>query len=158
MIIILFIGIFIILVYVIAICCGPCVYFYLRSQYNRRQGGLDEGQVGTVISRLSRTPFDPTRFAYDNKCSICLCEYEKDEELSQLKCDPRHYFHSDCIIGWIEQGNNVCPLCREPIEDIESLRAMMEGGDIESQVRQNDRIRRHKERGGCSSCNHKKLD
>ena len=61
-----------------------------------------------------------------------MCEYEPDDEITQLKCDPRHYFHTECIIGWIEQGNNVCPLCREPIEDIESLRAMMEGGDYSS--------------------------
>uniref|UniRef100_A0A7S3FZK8 RING-type domain-containing protein n=1 Tax=Strombidium rassoulzadegani TaxID=1082188 RepID=A0A7S3FZK8_9SPIT len=143
MILILFVGLFIMLVFFIILCCGPCLYFYLRDQQDSRRGALDNSQIPQVISNLSRTQFDPSRFTYENKCSICLCEYEKEDQLTQLKCDVRHYFHSDCIIGWIQQGNNVCPLCRQPIEDVDNLRAMMEGGDFESFLVRRDEQRSH---------------
>ena len=62
-----------------------------------------------------------------------MCEYEKDEQITQLKCDDKHYFHSDCIIEWIKNGHNKCPLCREPIENIDQIKeAMQEGGEYES--------------------------
>jgi hypothetical protein len=65
-------------------------------------------------------------------------DYELEDELTQLKCDPKHYFHSECIIKWIEGGHNICPFCREPIENVDELRAMMEGGEFEYLIRRND--------------------
>lgn len=35
--------------------------------------------------------------------------------VTQLACDQRHYFHTDCLESSIRQGNVQCPLCREPI-------------------------------------------
>ena len=98
----------------------------------RGPDGLEDNEIPQVIEKLNRTPFDPNKFTYENQCKICLMDYEPEDELTQLKCDERHYFHSDCIIRWISEGKNNCPLCRKPIENVDELREMMEGGELSS--------------------------
>lgn len=53
-------------------------------------------------------------------CSICLGEYEEDDEAGavfQSKTCP-HRFHSDCILDWLQrQANLECPCCRIPMVD-----------------------------------------
>lgn len=47
-------------------------------------------------------------------CSICLCEYERGENVIHLPCD--HIYHSSCIKSWTE--NHVrCPLCNYDLMD-----------------------------------------
>ena len=49
----------------------------------------------------------------DHTCSICLCEYEDSETLTQLPCG--HVYHNDCIQSWT--SNHVkCPLCNLDLE------------------------------------------
>ena len=45
----------------------------------------------------------------DNDCTICLEEFNNDEEIIKLKCN--HLFHLKCIDDWIKK-NQSCPLCR----------------------------------------------
>ncbi|KDP29732.1 hypothetical protein JCGZ_18667 [Jatropha curcas] len=46
-------------------------------------------------------------------CSVCLNEFEEDENLRLLpKCS--HAFHISCIDTWLRSHKN-CPLCRAPI-------------------------------------------
>ena len=55
----------------------------------------------------------------DNKeCTICLTEFEKDDDISLTKCN--HVFHNDCIIEWgkykvTEESKSECPICRTQI-------------------------------------------
>ena len=49
----------------------------------------------------------------DEKCLVCLCEYEREEELKKLPCS--HTFHSECIDGWL-QDHDHCPLCKKPLD------------------------------------------
>ena len=46
----------------------------------------------------------------ENKCQICLTEWNKDA-YKMPSC--KHCFHKDCITKWLEK-NNTCPLCRNP--------------------------------------------
>ncbi len=32
-----------------------------------------------------------------DKCCICFCEFEGEEEIAELNCDARHIFHTECI-------------------------------------------------------------
>lgn len=51
------------------------------------------------------------RIAPGERCLVCLCEYEPDEQVRQLnKC--AHLFHRECIDEWLTTGRNSCPLCR----------------------------------------------
>jgi DNA-directed RNA polymerase subunit RPC12/RpoP len=45
----------------------------------------------------------------NKKCAICTDEFEKDEKISSLDC--KHFFHSECLIPWLEI-QNTCPNCR----------------------------------------------
>jgi len=46
------------------------------------------------------------------KCSICIGEYQNEEEVRTLPC--LHYFHKECIDQWL-QKNRVCPICKTSI-------------------------------------------
>jgi hypothetical protein len=59
----------------------------------------------------------------ESKCAICLMQFEKDNdrEITLLGC---HSFCSECILPWLEEHNDTCPVCRKKVdignvEDIE---------------------------------------
>lgn len=53
----------------------------------------------------------------DEKCTVCLGKMVKDEEVSELPCNKSHVFHKDCILGWLKNYNNRCPICRKECGD-----------------------------------------
>jgi len=42
-------------------------------------------------------------------CSICLMDWEDDEEVAKLPCT--HLFHRPCVETWLKE-HSVCPVCR----------------------------------------------
>ena len=51
----------------------------------------------------------------NKKCSICMEEFKPDgREVIRLKC---HSFCSECILEWLENHNNNCPVCRKPVTE-----------------------------------------
>lgn len=46
----------------------------------------------------------------NEKCSICLTNYEEGDQLRIIKC--QHGFHKDCIDKWLVSYVNSCPICR----------------------------------------------
>lgn len=48
-------------------------------------------------------------------CSVCLCEYEKEDKLVSLPCN--HVFHDDCITSWTD-NNTRCPLCNTDLASV----------------------------------------
>ena len=46
------------------------------------------------------------------RCSICLTEFDGDEEVSSMPC--KHVYHQECLIQWLKTSH-VCPLCRYPM-------------------------------------------
>jgi hypothetical protein len=79
--------------------------------------------VRVTVSEVSINTF-LTSFKYGNiesdekikikdqdKCTICLSTYERDEDVSYLNtCD--HLFHTNCITKWLLEFNHKCPICR----------------------------------------------
>jgi Ring finger domain len=51
-------------------------------------------------------------------CSICLGEYEDDEELSTLPCG--HIYHDECIGSWCSNHTR-CPLCNTDLEEDDAV-------------------------------------
>ena len=45
-----------------------------------------------------------------SSCSICLEEYEKEDDIIILKCS--HIYHDKCIMGWLNKDIS-CPMCRQ---------------------------------------------
>ncbi|TNV77862.1 hypothetical protein FGO68_gene2000 [Halteria grandinella] len=48
-------------------------------------------------------------------CAICLGEYKDKDEVAELGCDQRHYFHLECLVDWIKRKPE-CPLCKKPVQ------------------------------------------
>lgn len=48
-------------------------------------------------------------------CSICLEDFEDGEEVSVMPCSGGHGFHTNCIVEWLGQYSNMCPLCRHAL-------------------------------------------
>jgi Ring finger domain len=56
-------------------------------------------------------PFAPSMYhKEDAVCTICLSEYEPDEDLRLLKCG--HHMHKACCDTWLLQKRH-CPLCKQ---------------------------------------------
>ena len=47
----------------------------------------------------------------ETTCSVCMCDMDKDEEVSILPC--KHVFHTDRINEWLVKYNYKCPICRK---------------------------------------------
>ncbi|XP_021818605.1 RING-H2 finger protein ATL20-like [Prunus avium] len=75
--------------------------------------GLDgptiESYPKTLLGESRRLP-KPN----DTTCSICLGEYQPNEELRTIpECN--HYFHATCVDEWLKM-NATCPVCRKSPE------------------------------------------
>lgn len=67
-----------------------------------------------MLSRLDACKFCDSEVANEKElqCSICLCEFEGEEEVRRLPC--KHYFHRGCIDGWL-RISRACPMCNTDI-------------------------------------------
>ena len=74
----------------------------------------DEGL--SIISSKSSNSF---KAAYTSctMCSICICEFEEGEELRLLPACG-HMFHTECILPWLTEKRNACPLCQKKVKVI----------------------------------------
>ncbi|KAF2475641.1 uncharacterized protein BDR25DRAFT_211498 [Lindgomyces ingoldianus] len=68
-------------------------------------------QCGTLVAEAVEGG-ETFRLAADQRCLVCLCDFEADEAARKLiKCG--HLFHKICIDQqWLTTGRNSCPLCR----------------------------------------------
>lgn len=48
----------------------------------------------------------------DDKCSICLTEFEDDDTVKYTECC--HFYHPTCLEEWTKQ-NYTCPICRKSL-------------------------------------------
>ena len=68
------------------------------------------------INSLSVQKVTPEMVEEKITCGICLDELQLDEDIIELPCKDKHYFHikkEECpgIYPWLKE-NNTCPLCR----------------------------------------------
>jgi hypothetical protein len=81
----------------------------IQSQQRRKM-------LSDIVQSLSRISFGKGNFGHESHCAICLCDYDEEDSITQLDCDPlRHFFHSRCLERNIQLGNDKCPFCRVPI-------------------------------------------
>lgn len=55
-----------------------------------------------VIQGLNKKKFDNVEFKSMTECVICMVDFEPDDEIAELKCDNRHYFHTKCLEDWLK--------------------------------------------------------
>jgi hypothetical protein len=71
-----------------------------------------------ILNSLSRIQFSESLFgalSNENECIICMQSYKTEDMITNLGCNERHFFHTECIEEWIRRGNNQCPICRKPM-------------------------------------------
>ncbi|OMJ96020.1 hypothetical protein SteCoe_396 [Stentor coeruleus] len=66
-----------------------------------------------MVNSLQSEGYDPQKHMGDTNCTICAVEYSLGEKITVMQCDPRHFFHNDCIKKWLKINAN-CPICRAP--------------------------------------------
>ena len=47
-------------------------------------------------------------------CTICLVTFGNEDDVTELECDRRHLFHTECLRPWLET-NLSCPICRTEV-------------------------------------------
>ncbi|XP_067671078.1 E3 ubiquitin-protein ligase RNF181-like [Haliotis asinina] len=65
-----------------------------------------------VVEDLPTKLIGPTQAAQCIKCSVCLADFDEEDETKTLPC--QHQFHSKCIVPWLERVNS-CPVCRHEL-------------------------------------------
>ena len=128
-------------VYTIGHCClpGPCLFFYELSQtggrasrYRGRGGddsferfdsadfdGADEERnanrpnpmEGLTIGAFADVAGSVVKEREDFCCCFCLDVFVDSDDVTELKCDSRHIFHTSCLSSWVAK-NQSCPVCR----------------------------------------------
>jgi len=96
---------------------------YMRLMEARRSAGMTRGASRQCIERntfphkftkRSAQPEDDDEEEEEaDKCTICLSEFELEEDVRRLPC--MHLFHVECVDQWLSQ-NKRCPICRVDIE------------------------------------------
>eukprot|EP00505_MAST-04D_sp_SCG-Rhode-Island_P000390 Stramenopile-MAST_4_protein_390 len=115
-------------VIMLALCC--CLCYKCSVLPNDMEGrqvensfGLDLEATANGASLENIKKFPTFVFSDEHKmkmekleqelaCSICLGDYENEEELRLLPCG--HMFHTPCIDAWL-QINRICPLCKADV-------------------------------------------
>ncbi|XP_050410951.1 uncharacterized protein LOC126825382 isoform X2 [Patella vulgata] len=76
-----------------------------------QQKGICDGKINRLPVKQYKTSDKSSTDPED--CSICMCEYEEDENLRILPCF--HRFHARCVDKWL-QNNASCPVCRVQVK------------------------------------------
>lgn len=72
-------------------------------------GNIYTSDIERPIIILNHIQYEKIEKTHQKKCSICLEEYKKKDNVNLLKCN--HIFHNNCLKMWL-YNNNTCPLCR----------------------------------------------
>ncbi|CAN8069134.1 unnamed protein product [Agarophyton chilense] len=84
----------------------------------RMGGNVNRGGSEAEIERLPTHSFEQDSSAetgdgeQQEKCAICLGEYERGDHVKVLPC--AHRFHAECVDQWL-RVNRICPFCKQSI-------------------------------------------
>ena len=90
---------------------------------------------------IQKKDSDFVRAAFNScvMCSICICDFDHGEELRLLpECG--HVFHTECILPWLTEKRNTCPLCQQKVnkEEVDEIEEQPVPGGIEANANSND--------------------
>lgn len=77
-----------------------------------REETVDVDETAYVAPTFDSFPYQATEEEEKVECSICLIDFENNDDVTLLKCC--HCFHKTCIEEW-SKIKAECPNCREKI-------------------------------------------
>lgn len=93
----------------LCVCLPVSIVFIMLITTSSQEPASEE-----VIDSLNRKKYSEVKLQGESTCSICATEYEEDSPVIVMHCDPKHYFHEECIKRWL-RINATCPICRTSI-------------------------------------------
>ena len=93
----IFTGIFMVLAMACLICLLPVLFVNWRNSQRDQEGDSE-----SIIATLSKKFYDPSKYSHSSQCIICMEDYKPTDNVSQLKCNEKHYFHHSCLSTWIK--------------------------------------------------------
>ena len=91
----------------------PAISMCLYSRYIKHNNIQNNEQINPIDNLQSLIITNQPYVQLDDICTICLDEFEFEEELIKLKC--HHIFHKECLKPWLDNNKNKCPICRANI-------------------------------------------
>ena len=86
----------------------------MEEQLNGLNNG---GNIGAnqehINARTLSYKYEKRTCSMDEKCTICLCEFDHNDDVRRLPC--MHLFHIECVDRWLTQSKR-CPICRIDID------------------------------------------
>jgi hypothetical protein len=86
----------------------------MEEQLNGLNNG---GNIGAnqehINARTLSYKYEKRNNAVEEKCTICLCEFDHADDVRRLPC--MHLFHIECVDRWLTQSKR-CPICRIDID------------------------------------------
>ena len=97
---------------------SPCIIFQVYSLVQERNA--QERLRTGVIDNMPKVKWNARKFWGINNCIICMQDFQEGDDVTPLRCDMRHTFHSECITDWFKTKND-CPVCRTQISPDDML-------------------------------------
>lgn len=120
----------------VSIVFSPCIFVSLQDYWaNLRQRAEEQHDI---INTVVRTHWDPEVFKALDDCAICTNTFGKEDQVTPLPCDTKHYFHTECIVRWFQTQDQKtsCPICRKQFTR-EEMRAYSQ--DVEKRLASKER-------------------
>eukprot|EP00466_Bigelowiella_natans_P011136 jgi/Bigna1/71988/fgenesh1_pg.18_\ len=76
----------------------------LRALKVKRYIVPEDDEKGTIASG---------KVCHNSSCVICLEEFKLGTSIKVLPC--KHGFHSECIVPWLRDRSDKCPICKQTI-------------------------------------------
>ena len=94
---------------------------YLENSDEQEDSTCEDEEEDDLMNLIN----DPPRWIYSSpECSICLERYISGNKLCGLPCG--HCFHAKCIMPWLQNENEDCPICRWPAYRKNNIRSWNE--------------------------------
>ena len=81
--------------------CLACMtkFFYDEHQRNQMKEKMAKIPLAKkAIEKTTKKKFEDYELKEKgDKCIICYCEFEDDDEIAELACSAKHIFHTECI-------------------------------------------------------------
>ena len=97
---------------------GLLTFIYCR-RFNRSR--VQQAETRRIMQSISRVQYSEELFgaiSEENECVICMTAFTESDTITKLDCGGGHFFHTECIEGWLKQGGTQCPMCRQPMNAV----------------------------------------